>query len=57
LQDHPVDISDQLVTAHVKVGDKKWFILNRLIREASMLLFFCFQLCFICICSIFSCLA
>ena len=23
LQDHPVDISDQWVTAHVKVGDKK----------------------------------
>ncbi len=43
LQDHPVDISDQWVTAHVKVGDKKIFISKCLIREVSMSLFFCFK--------------
>ena len=43
LQDHPVDISDQWVTAHVKVGVKKRFISKRLVREVSMSSFFCFD--------------
>ena len=43
LQDHPVDISDQWVTAHVKVGNKKRFISKRLVREVSMSLFFLFS--------------
>jgi hypothetical protein len=43
LQDHLMDISDQLVTAHVKVGEKKRFIVKRLVREVSMSLFFCFN--------------
>jgi hypothetical protein len=43
LQDHPVDISDRWVTAHVQVGDKKRFISKRLVREVSMSLFFCFN--------------
>ena len=46
LQDHPVDISDQWVTAHVKVGEKKRFFAKRLVREVSMSVFFCFNCAF-----------
>ena len=42
LEDHPVDISDLWVTAHVMVDDKRRFITNRLVREVSILLLFCF---------------
>ena len=42
LEDHPVDICGQWVTTHVVVGDKKKFISNRLVREVSILLLFCF---------------
>jgi hypothetical protein len=41
LGDHPVDISDQLVTARVVVGDKKEFISNLPVRKVSILLLFC----------------
>jgi hypothetical protein len=53
LEDHPVDISDQWVTAHVNLGEKKRFISKRLVRQVSMSIFFLRQLCFMCICSIF----
>jgi hypothetical protein len=43
LQDHPVNLSDQWVTAHDKVGDKKRFISKRLAHEVSMSLLFCFN--------------
>jgi hypothetical protein len=57
LEDHPVDISDRWVTAHVNLGEKKRFISKRLVRQVSMFIFFLRQLCFMCICSIFlSCL-
>ena len=57
LEDHPVDISDRWVTAHVNLGEKKRFISKRLVRQVSMSVFFLLQLCFMCICSIFlSCL-
>ena len=57
LKDHPVDISDRWVTAHVNLGEKKRFISKRLVRQVSMFIFFLRQLCFMCICSIFlSCL-
>ncbi len=57
LEDHPVDISDQWVTAHVKLGEKKRFISKRLIHQVSMSVFFLLQPSVMCICSIFlSCL-
>ena len=43
LQDHPMSICDQWVTAHVMVGRKKKFISSTLVREVSiLLLLFCF---------------
>ncbi len=53
LEDHPVDISDPWVTAHVNLGEKKRFISKRLIHQVSMSVFFLLQICFMCICSIF----
>jgi len=49
LEDHPVDISDLWVTAHVMVDDKRRFITNRLVREVSILFILLFQLYAICI--------
>ncbi len=48
LQDHPVDISDQWVTAHVIVGDEKKFVSNLPVREVSILSLFLHLLCLIC---------
>jgi hypothetical protein len=45
LQDHPMSICDQWVTAHVMVGRKKKFISSTLVREVSKLLLL---LCFYC---------
>jgi hypothetical protein len=57
LENHPEDISDRWVTAHVKVGKKTRFISKRLVCQVSMSIFFICQLCFMCMCSIcLSCL-
>ncbi len=42
LQDHPVDISNQWVTARAAVvGDKKKIISNRFVRKVSIISLFC----------------
>ena len=57
LENHPMNIWDRWVTAHVKVGKKTRFISKRLVRQVSMSIFFLRQLCFMCMCSIcLSCL-
>ena len=50
LEDHPVDICGQWVTAHVVVGDKKKFISNCRVLKVSIFLLFLLLLCLICIC-------
>ena len=52
LENHPEDISDTWVTAHVKVGKKIRFILKSVVRQVSMSIFFIRQLCLMCMCSI-----
>jgi hypothetical protein len=42
LEDHCVGICNQWVTIHVMVGDKKKSVPNRLVREVSISLLFCF---------------
>jgi hypothetical protein len=43
LEDHPVDVSDRWVTAHVNLGENKRFISELLVRQVSMSVFFCFS--------------
>jgi hypothetical protein len=43
LEDHPKGICNQWVTAHVMVDDKKKIISNKLVREVSVSLLFCFH--------------
>ncbi len=57
LANHPEDISDRWVTAHVKVGKKTRFISKLLLCQVSMSIFFLRQLCFMWFVLIFSCLA
>ena len=52
LENHPEDISDTWVTAHVKVGKKIRFISKSVVRQVSMSIFFIRQLCLMCMCSI-----
>ena len=40
LEDHPVDIGDRWVSAHVMVDGNRKFISNRLVRKVSMLVIF-----------------
>jgi hypothetical protein len=54
LEDHPVNISDRWVTAHVKVGEKTRFISKRLVCQVSMSIFFCVSFT-LCACAQFSC--
>ena len=56
LLDHPEDISDRWVTAHVQVGEKTRFIAKRPMCQVSMSIFFCVSYALFA-CAQFSCRA